>query len=435
MRHLTLALAAALCWPATHATAQDTPVPLGTPNPTTSHSASSAGLSLAQALSLAETANPALRAKQAQLAAAEAAASDATASLANNPQLSLERTRRDVPDTSGTERRNEWNAGLSQAFEIAGQGRYRRQASSSALEALRLEIDDLRRQQQAEVAQRFYRVVALQQRAELETQAVKLFDDTAQAVERRRGAGEDTRLDANVALVEAERARNQLASVQEQLIEARAALAVPLQLPFAQLPQVIGDLDIQPPPYSEALLLEQAPTLPRLQALAARAHSAQARLQLEQAARYPDVTLGVNVGREGSTQARERLTTLTFSVPLPLFKHNGAAIGVASSEATQALIERQAAERDVPAQIHALWSRLESLRQRIDRLQRSVLPALAKNEALSVKSLRAGQIGLLELIVTNRQSLDARRDLVDAQIDYLTTRLTLEAAAGWTSQP
>ena len=52
-----------------------------------------------------------------------------------------------------------------------------------------------------------------------------LFDSTAAAVEKRRAAGEDTRLDANVALVEAERARNQLALAQEQLLEARAALA------------------------------------------------------------------------------------------------------------------------------------------------------------------------------------------------------------------
>ena len=53
-------------------------------------------------------------------------------------------------------------------------------------------------------------MLALQQRADTETQALKLFDDTAVAVQRRRQAGEDTRLDANVARVEAERARNQL---------------------------------------------------------------------------------------------------------------------------------------------------------------------------------------------------------------------------------
>jgi outer membrane protein, heavy metal efflux system len=59
------------------------------------------------------------------------------------------------------------------------------------------------------------------------------------------------------------------------------------------------------------------------------------------------------------------------------------------------------------------------------------MPALTDNQQLSVKSQRAGQIGLLELIVVNRQALDARRDLIDALADYQATRYALEAAAGW----
>ncbi len=403
--------------------------------PTPAVPAAPAPLTLAQALAQAETADPLLRARQAQLAAAEGAATEAGAPLQNNPQFNTEFTRRKVPSGSATERQREWTVGVSQTFEVAGQAGHRRQAADSALRAAQLEVEAMRLQQRAEVSQRFYRVLALQQRADLEAQASRLFDDTARAVERRRAAGEDTRLDANVAQVEAERARNQLASVQEQLIEARAALAVPLQLPPEQLPAAAGDLVPAALPYTEDALLAQARAHPRLQALAARHDGARSRLQLERAARHPDVTVGVNVGREGAADARERLTTLSVSVPLPLFKRNAAGIGTALSEASQAQIEQQAAERDVPAQVLALWSRLRSLAERVERLQRSVLPALSANEQLSAKSLRAGQIGLLELIVTHRQALDARRDLVEALLDYHTTRLSLEAAAGWTPQP
>ena len=58
-----------------------------------------------------------------------------------------------------------------------------------------------------------------------------------------------------------------------------------------------------------------------------------------------------------------------------------------------------------------------------------MLPALADNQQLSIKSQQAGQIGLLELIVVSRQSLDARRDLIDALADYQSTRIALELAA------
>ena len=69
--------------------------------------------------------------------------------------------------------------------------------------------------------------------------------------------------------------------------------------------------------------------------------------------------------------------------------------------------------------------------RRVRRLQDSMLPALADNQQLSVKSQQAGQIGLLELIVVNRQALDARRDLNDALSEYQATRLELELTAGW----
>ena len=98
---------------------------------------------------------------------------------------------------------------------------------------------------------------------------------------------------------------------------------------------------------------------------------------------------------------------------------------------TLALFERQAAQRDARASVSSLWARLASLEDRIRRLQESVLPALADNQQLSIKSQQAGQIGLLELIVVSRQSLDARRDLIDALADYQSTRIALELAAGW----
>lgn len=390
-------------------------------------------LTLAEAWQQANDAHPALRAKQAQLAAAHGALDDARAPLYNNPALSTEATRRDVPQAPlPTERRREWAAGLSQTFELAGQQGHRRAAAEAALAAQQADIDDARAQLRAQVAQAFYKVLALQQRQGIEEQAARLFDDTAAAVQKRRTAGEDTRLDANVAVVEAERARNQAEQALEQLQDARAELAALLQWPPGQAPVAQGELAERfGTPYTLEALLGTTDAQARLRALAAKQDGARARLQLEQASRYPDVTLGLTVGREGPADARERVTTLSVSVPLPLFRRNGAAIGQASAEWTQAQIDREAGAREARAQVYTLHARLQSLQARAQRLRDRVLPALADNQQLSVKSQRAGQIGLLELIVVNRQALDARRDLVDALADYQSTRYALEAAAGW----
>ncbi len=78
-----------------------------------------------------------------------------------------------------------------------------------------------------------------------------------------------------------------------------------------------------------------------------------------------------------------------------------------------------------------LWSRLTSQRDRVQRLQRVMVPASNDNQQLSVKSRQAGQIGLLDQLIVNRQTLDAERDLTDLLADVQTTRIELEHAAGW----
>jgi len=397
--------------------------------------AGTGALTLAEVLRLAETASPALRAREAQLTAAEGSRREAASLLFNNPELSADTTRRQPEAATGSWK--EWSAGIAQSFEIGGQQARRREAASASLEALRAEIEDARRQARADASQRFHAVLAAQRRVRLEQRSVDLFDSSAQAVAKRRSAGEDTRLDANVALIEAERARNALAVSQEHLQDAKAELATVLQLPPSAVPEVIGDLGAPTGtalPYSLEQLLASAQALPKQRALAARKDAAQARVGVEQASRYPDVTVGLNVGREGPGDGRERVTTLTLSLPLPLFKRNDAAIGQALSEATQAEIERTTATRDNQAQVRRLWTRLDSQRERVARLQRAMVAASADNQQLAAKSRQAGQIGLLDQLLVNRQALDAERDLNDALAEFHATRIELENAAGWSQE-
>jgi len=167
-----------------------------------------------------------------------------------------------------------------------------------------------------------------------------------------------------------------LAVAREQVIEARTELANAVQTPPSALPEVVGELGTgidDAPPYTLDQLLVSAQALPKQRALGAREDAARAKLGVEQANRYPDVTVGLQVGREGPSDARERLTTLSVSVPLPLFKRNDAAIGQALTDLAQAELELASATRDTQAQVRRLWSRLVSQRGRVQRLQRTML--------------------------------------------------------------
>ena len=390
-----------------------------------------ARLTLVEAMRLAESAHPAVRNRQAQLAAAEGYRREADAFLFNNPELSLQQTRRqkEVTDSSDTA----WSFGVAQTIEIGGQQSKRRAAASAGMASIGADIDDARRQARADAATRFFAVLAAQHRVQLEQRSASLFGDGARAVAKRRAAGEDTRLDANVAMIEAERARNSLESASEALLAARSELATVVQLPPSALPEVDGHLATYAGvlPYNLEQLLASAQTLPKQRALLAREDVARAKLGLEQASRYPDLTVGLQVGHEGSNDARERLTTLSVSLPMPLFKRNAAGIGQALSDVAQVEIERASLARDTQARVRQLWSRLASQRDRVQRFQRLVVPASADNQQLSQKSLQAGQIGLLDQLIVNRQALDAERDLNDVLAEMHATQIELETAAGW----
>lgn len=394
---------------------------------------SAAPLTLEEALRIAEQNSPALRRAQAALHAAEGQLAESRALLWNNPELSLEGSRGRIPQApSPGDRETGWRTGVSQAFEIGGQQARRREVAEAQLDALRATLAETRAAVRADVEQRFVQVLALQARGEIEKQTAALVQQAAQAMERRRESGEASRLEANLARVEAERARNQLVQLDEQLAQARAELAAALQLPPGEAPEAVGDLR-RDGSYTLEELLRSASRRRQLEALERREQAARSGLELERAARYPDVTLGLFTGRQGPSDLRENVAGVTLSVPLPLFRRNEAGIGRAITELTQAQIERRAAERDAAAGVRVQWQRVAQLEARAKTLREAVLRLLEDNQRLSQKALREGEIGVTELLLVNRQVAETRRDLLEAEADLRQARIALERAAGWPS--
>jgi len=391
----------------------------------------SAPLTLEDAFRIAEQANPAIRSAEAAIHAAEGQLSESQAPLFNNPALSLEGQRTRVPDAAPPgDRFHEWRAGVSQAFELAGQQGRRREAAEAEIAAIRANIAETRVALRADVEQRFVQVLALQLRASVEQQTVSIVESAAAAMTKRLDAGEVSRLDANLARVEAERARSQLVQLDGQITQARAELASLLQLPPGEAPEALGELGREAT-YTLDDLVEAANRRRQLETLARRESAARSRLELERATRYPDVTLGLFAGREGPPDLREQIVGMSVSVPLPLFRRNEAGIGRAMTELTQVQVERQAAQRDVAAAVRAQWQRVAQLEQRARRLRDGVLRTLEDNQRLSETALREGEIGIAELLLVNRQVAETRRELLEAETELRLARIALERAAGW----
>ncbi len=391
-------------------------------------------LTLGQAVERALASSPAVRSATAFFTTIEGELSEARAPLWNNPQASGALGPRDSRQRGGpTERSRDWAVGLSQTFEVAGQQRLRRETAMRNREAAEQNLNEVRAQTIFEVAERFVRVLSLQARISSEERTLVVIDGSAQAIARRLEAGEDSILDANLARVEAERARNSLGALREQLIQARAELATAVQLPAGDTPEIVGMLDEPPASLSLDELIASAAARPLLRFLEFRELAARSRLDLERSFAYPDVTLGVTHAREGPLDTRDRVTSFTVSVPLPLFKRNQAGIGRARTELSQVEIERQSTVRQVEAQVRALWARRQNVMGRVGNLNAELLPRLNQNQDLTRKAFDAGQLGLVQVLLANRQLLEAQRDLIEARTELRLATIALEAAAGLSS--
>lgn len=388
-------------------------------------------LTLHEAWILAEQNSISLKAARAAVTSAEGHAEDTRGLLWNNPELNAEGLRRKLPPSDlGATTNREWGAGITQAVEIAGQHGHRREAARQELISAQLLAQEAEREVRADVERRFVQVLALQARIGIERDSLTLIERTSSFAGKRVAAGEDSRLDGNVALIEAGRARNQLAALTDQLLQARVELGELLQWPPATLPDVVGDLESRATVPALERLLEAAAERSQLKAIQAKEAAARSKLDLELAARIPDITVGLGVGREGPQDFRENITLLSVSVPLPLFKRNSGNVAQAQADLARAQAERQALERGQGANVRALWHRYQSLRSRVQNLRDAVLPALEENQRLSQQSLREGEIGVPQQVLVNRQLLDGRRDLLDAITELRLTRIALDQIAG-----
>lgn len=382
---------------------------------------------------MAEANHASIANAKAEVRAVDAERREANALLWNNPVVTAEGRRRQLGQVDGPDvLRRDASLGVSQTFETGGQPAARRAAAKASLDAAEASVDVARRLVRSEVAQRFYDVAFLQQRLKVENDALSLLQQALSTVRKRVAAGEDSRLDGNVAAVEFERSANQVALVKEQLLQARSSLAGSMRLPPGAQPEVrepltpAGSL-----PYARDELLALAQNGPQVQTARAKELAAAKRAELEKAMRSPDVTVGVSHGPERGIDTRDRVTTLSVSVPLPLFRKNTTGIARALSDYERARLEREIAERDAAASVLTLWERTLSSQQRVSRFRTEVLGRLEESEQLSLKSLRAGEIALGQYLLVRRQTLDARRELLDVLLELEKNRLELEAAAGW----
>jgi cobalt-zinc-cadmium efflux system outer membrane protein len=340
------------------------------------------------------------------------------------------RALRDNPVVEGAlglrddEQPNDYALGLSQTLELGGRRGARTRAAQAALEREAALASDTGTRTLREVAFVFLRALAARERLRLARSAEADAESVQRIAERRHAVGDVARLDVNLAVGALARARSAAAAAAATEALALGELRVLLALP-ADFPLTLSG-EVGPRPARDlAALLEAAGRRADLQAAEAERRQAQAEIEAGKGQRWPDVTPAVRYERDEGTNVVWGGLTLS----LPVFSRGQEQRGAAEARAARLDAElaalRQAARVEVESAFEAQRLRLEAL-----AVLRDAAARIEENEALARRSYDVGQIGLAELLLVRRETLDAQLSHLERRLDAAEGEIELMARAG-----
>ena len=314
---------------------------------------------------------------------------------------------------------------LTQEFELGGRRRGRiDRGEAEALGAIAGSEDLLRRTLRDAVVT-FLRGLHAERRVQLAQAAEAVGEDLVRVAERRHARGEVAILDVNLARAALGRARADghaaVALRQAALGELRILLDIGAEDSIA----VVGELrDAEHPDL--ALLIVQGRHRPDLQVLEAEGRAAAAELQLGRGQAWPELGLGARYERDEGAD----VLLGTVQLGLPLFVRGQGLRTEASARVRRMQFELEAGRRAAEVEVRTAYEIHAQRRRAVAELESQALPLLDANETLARRSYDAGQIGLAELLLVRRETLETRLEYLDRLLEVAIAGVELEATAG-----
>ncbi|ADI83673.2 TolC family protein [Geobacter sulfurreducens] len=356
--------------------------------------------------------------------------------LLPNPTLELSA---DSGVMTGSPDETALSIGISQEFLTGGKRAKRRAVAEREAEAVHFQIADRERQLSLEVKSFFSELILAQKRRELAGRAVELNGKLLEITRERLAAGDIPELEVNLARVEVARSEGRKIEAEREFAPLLARLRTLLGVPTGEEIGFDGIPEQRPLsiPLDELirLALENRPDLKVFQATSAQGEAA---VELAEAERIPNVTLGLGFTHERSTDAtgsgdektRDNLLGVTLSIPLPLFDRNQAGIREARAVRQGADNRLEFARSSVPREIEGDYARLAAAEKTLMLYADGILPQLEDNLKLVQEAYRLGEVGILAVIEEQKKYIEVNDDYLVALADRQAALARLEASVG-----
>lgn len=362
----------------------------------------SAALSLAEARRLALAQNPEHLAARQRLEAARGDLRGAR-TYPFNPEAEIE-----GPGSLSAGSLPRYEARLAQEIEWAGQGGLRVDAAEAGLRAAAGGALDETRLLLAKVEGAYVALAAAEERLALAREIAALNARLVEAVRVELAEGEISVLEANLAEIEAARARARVLEVEREVTG--AALALGRLLGFA--PEEVERIEASSSIEIEGGAVEASVAMAT--ALEARPDLVAARTAVEQAGSLqrlarrealPNLRLAGIAERE-APGAGPRFG-LSVGVPIPLFHRNQGLRARREAEVEQSVLEVDAVELRVRTEVQDALQAYRASEGELEIFRQDVLEPARENQDLLEIAYREGKLDLSALLLLRNQLLDA----------------------------
>ncbi|MCF6238228.1 MAG: TolC family protein [Candidatus Marinimicrobia bacterium] len=383
-------------------------------------------LSLDQAIARALKNNYKIKAARLNIRALEATA--AQVSRFSNPELAVE-----IENFAGSGplsgfKSSETTFGIGQLIELGNKRQLRTEVANSKTRKAALEYEVLRLELVTEVRKTFSRLNAAQARLELTGRLLNLSDQFNANVDTLVRAGRYSSAEKARSEVEYQNVRMRRFRAESALRSARQELAATWGGTGESIGTVSDSLDIvftRPSRKTIQTAIENSPTvmLADLEVKAREAESGYAT-----SLRIPDPTFSTGFRRINETS--DRALVAGVSIPIPILNRNRAGIEAARYQQEQSqqqlYSEQVAVTRDVGLQLESL----DMLGLMMETLSKTIIPEAERAYKIINQNYRLGQYGLIDVIDSQRQLFDAQLHYLDTRLEYETKIIQLEGLLG-----
>jgi len=381
-------------------------------------------LTLQEAVTLAASTNPVVRAKEFEYQAI--GAGEITAGLRPNPTANFLAEQ----FGGGSASQTQYTFSVGQLLELGGKRQRRLDSARAATRVTGHELDDVRRQITFQTKKAFTDALVARESLGLAEQNLRSLDELEKIQRFRAEKGDISEL-------ELMRIQVQRFSFERDAADARQALsAARIELRSAVGPdrvdpnfEVVGDLADRPVTLESTDLYRRAlDNRPDLRAAEAARQKAQADARLARANAWWDVTPQVEYQRIGP----DNTIGFGFSVPLRVFDRNQGEIARTRAETQRVDAVREALAVQVLTEVDTALAALRTERQKLDLLRDVYLPKARQARDTVEYAYRRGGTTLLDFLDAQRTYRDTTSEYVRSLGTYWTSYYQLETAVGGT---